>query len=180
VAIRRSCVLLLRHAEKPRPERQEAAVDEQGRPDEHDLAVRGWQRSGALARALTTQPRLHFLLGMPTFLLAPRPSDEHPSRRGISTLLPTSRLLGIPVQTPCAVGEEDKLAERLGSLQGTIVVAWEHARLPALAMRLVGERAVPSTWPEDRYDVGWMTSQGAFEQLPLLLLDGDLDRVIGA
>ena len=75
-------IILLRHAEKARPDEHIQGVDARGQPDANELSVRGWQRAGALA---------HFFapgggdLGVPDALFAGPPTAAHPSRRSVSS-----------------------------------------------------------------------------------------------
>ena len=43
-------IMVLRHAEKPEPERDVHGVDASGRQDSCELSVRGWQRAATLVQ----------------------------------------------------------------------------------------------------------------------------------
>jgi hypothetical protein len=43
-------IMVLRHAEKPEPERDVRGVDASGRQDSCELSVRGWQRAATLVQ----------------------------------------------------------------------------------------------------------------------------------
>jgi hypothetical protein len=64
----------------------------------------------------------------------------------------------------------------------TVLVAWEHKRIPGLVALFPNAPNVPDTWPDDRFDVVWIfDSTGAgwsFSQKPQLLLGGDSERPI--
>ena len=63
------------------------------------------------------------------------------------------------------------------SRNGTVLVAWEHKRLPGLIDLLPDAPHVPRHWPDNRFDLVWIldrTARGwSFSQLPQLLLAGD-------
>ncbi len=117
-------------------------------------------------------------------LFAPAPSLAHPSKRGISTLLPLAGHCGVGVATPCPVGAERELAQHLKGLGGFSVVAWEHKRLPRLAAEIAGsDVALPARWPSDSFDLVWLLAaddkgRWRFMQLPQLLLGGDNPAVL--
>ncbi|HEX5685997.1 MAG TPA: hypothetical protein VFY73_18380 [Ideonella sp.] len=177
-------IALIRHAEKPTDNGVLRGVDETGREDQDDLSVRGWQRAGALALFFWDHRRAHADQERPCHLLAPEPSRAHPSRRGISTLLPLAGHCGVGIATPYPVGGEQSLARYLKTLSGFSVVAWEHKRLPALAAQIVGpDVALPASWPDDRFDLVWLLAADGkgrwrFMQLPQLLLGGDSPTVL--
>ena len=60
-------------------------------------------------------------------------------------------------------------------------MSWEHHLIPSIAAALVGRPGiVPTTWPDDRYDIVWVFerpgggSEFTFRQVPQLLLGGDI------
>ena len=177
-------IALIRHAEKPTDNGVLVGVDELGCADRNELSVRGWQRAGALALFFWDNRRAKAEHERPRHLFAPAPSTAHPSRRGISTLLPLAGHCGVGVATPFPVGAERDLAQHLKTLGGFSVVAWEHKRLPALAAEIAGAGVeLPTRWPDDRFDLVWLlaaddTGQWRFMQLPQLLLGGDSPEVL--
>lgn len=176
-------IYLIRHAEKPLQGEIALGVDEAGAVDPQNLSVRGWQRAGALA--VCFGGALFGAAGMgdrPQHLLAAGPRPRHPSRRCVSTLLPLSRRLPLPVGVDFGIGDEAALARHIGGLQGSVLVAWSHERLPVLAACLAPSgTALPVSWPDDRFDLVWMFLRAAhggpetrrFMQLPQRLLEGD-------
>ncbi|MBO9512622.1 MAG: histidine phosphatase family protein [Variovorax sp.] len=177
-------LLVIRHAEKSTPDHVVRAVDEFGRPNEHELSVLGWQRAGALAALLGNANRLHESgLRQPTHLFAARPTPQTPSVRAVRTLQPLADVLGLPISLEFCVGAEGELVDRLRTLDGCALVAWEHTAIIGIATLLLGTNAeVPVCWPEDRFDLVWaFTGKGAnwrLTQIPQLLLAGDRSEVI--
>jgi len=64
---------------------------------------------------------------------------------------------------------------------GVVLIAWEHEFIPSIANIILGNTTTaPQTWPDARFDVAWTfdlnpaTSAYTFNQLPQLLLQGDL------
>jgi hypothetical protein len=168
-----ACVILLRHAEKASDDGRVKGVDARGAPDTNDLCVRGWQRAGALARFFAPGGGD---LGVPQALFAGAPTEEHPSRRSISTLAPLAERLGLPLNMRLRRGQEAELAAAATGCDGPVLVAWDHRHLPALA-RAFTRASVPPQWPEGCFDRFWiLTREGAdwrFEQRPQRLLGGD-------
>jgi hypothetical protein len=175
----------IRHAEKPGEQPgPHTCVDYHGRENEHSLLPRGWQRSGAL---VTLFDPARGGLRTPTVLLSPS-HDKNAAHRTYQTLQGLSERFGVPIASPFAEGEEDRLAASLlREHAGVVLVCWDHSHLPALAAALpAGNRkAIPRKWPEDRYDVTWTftldpaTGHYTFGQVPQRLLSGDADTVIG-
>ncbi len=104
----------------------------------------------------------------------------HQTIRGLSDRL------GVEITADFAKGQEPKLAAAvLTSGPGAVLICWEHDHIPALAsaLPLVSGTVIPTSWPDDRYDVIWtftLTADAtyAFGQVPQLLLSGDADTVI--
>jgi hypothetical protein len=177
-------IYLIRHGEKPGTESAaHSCVDFQGNQNEHSLLPRGWQRSGALV-ALFDPGRGG--LRTPTALLSPA-HGKPDTHRTYQTVLGLSERFGVPITSPFAEGEEDKLAASvLREHAGTVLICWDHKHIPALAKALpAGNRdAIPHTWPDDRYDVIWTftldpaAGHYVFDQVPQRLLSGDADTVI--
>jgi hypothetical protein len=168
-------IILLRHAEKARPDEHIQGVDARGQPDANELSVRGWQRAGALA---------HFFapgggdLGVPDALFAGPPTAAHPSRRSVSTLQPLAQRLGRPLELGFQRGQEPELAEALTGRDGLVLVAWDHRGLNRIAQALMGDSpATPQPWPQDCFDRFWIFTRDGprwqFVQRPQRLLAGD-------
>ncbi|MGO4396348.1 hypothetical protein AB4Z46_33880 [Variovorax sp. M-6] len=172
-------LFVIRHAEKPTPDNVVQAVDDFGRPNPHELSVLGWQRAGALAALFGSPSRLTASgLEQPRHLFAARPTAEKPSARSLRTLQPLADVLGLAGSLEFAVGEEAALVHRLRSLEGCVLVAWEHKAIVAIATLLLGSNAsLPACWPEDRFDLVWAFHRRGegwrVSQIPQLLLAGD-------
>ncbi len=132
-------ITLIRHGEKPNetdPAQPPFGIDEQGHPARTSLSPQGWQRAGALAVRLgDPQPVAPFV--RPTVIFAPAyPDGLH---RPGETVLPLARRLGLSVQKPAFVGQEDVLAAALLTQPGQdVLVCWEHHHLPDIVAALAG------------------------------------------
>src|SRR5579859_6100210 len=184
-------VYIIRHGEKPQdlaPKHPPAhsGVDFQGNQNEHSLLPRGWQRSGALAALFDpTLGPLRPGLRVPGTLISPSYGDRSKAgrHRTHQTISGIAERLGIAIAADFAKGQEPELAAALArSGPGTVLICWDHARIPALAtaLPLIHGTVIPKTWPADRFDVIWaftlVESDGyAFAQVPQLLLSGDTD-----
>ena len=184
-------IYIIRHAEKPlKP--PSSGVDYQGGQNEHSLLPRGWQRSGALAALFhpefgPVRPGLR----TPTTLVAPSWGHPHKTaaHRSYQTIQGLSEHLGLPITSPFAEGQEEKLADSLvRDHSGVVLICWEHKHIPVIASALpvTAGTAIPGKWPGDRYDVIWSFTRVAesdpvrytFDQIPQLLLAGDAETVI--
>jgi hypothetical protein len=187
-------VYIIRHGEKPedlapKHPAADSGVDFRGNQNEHSLPPRGWQRSGALAALFDpTHGPLRAGLRVPRMLISPWyghviKTAEHRTHQTIRGL---SDRLGVEIRTDFAKGQEPQLATAvLNSGPDAVLICWEHGHIPALAsaLPLVSGTVIPTSWPDDRYDVIWtftLTADGtyAFGQVPQLLLSGDADTVI--
>jgi hypothetical protein len=186
-------IYIIRHAEKPlKP--PSSGVDYQGGQNEHSLLPRGWQRSGALAALFhpefgPVRPGLR----TPATLVAPSWGHPHKTaaHRSYQTIQGLSEHLGLPITSPFAEGQEEKLADSLvRDHSGVVLICWEHKHIPVIASALpvTAGTAIPGKWPGDRYDVIWSFTRVAesdpvrytFGQIPQLLLAGDAETVIPA
>ena len=174
-------VLLIRHAEEPDAERGIVGIDEQGRPDDRDLSVVGWQRAGALV-PFFAQPWRHGIV-QPQALWAAAGSK---SQRPASTLRPLALALGLPVDdTHDSEHEHDerRLVARLRARSGVSLVCWRHAAMAGLAAALTDGAVRTPSWDPVRFDLVWHFERQAggtwrWSQLPQRLLAGDGDDVI--
>jgi hypothetical protein len=187
-------VYIIRHGEKPQdpaPEHRAAhsGVDFLGHQNEHSLLPRGWQRSGALAALFDpAHGPLRAGLRVPRTLISPW--YGHPGKtaehRTHQTIRGLSDRLGIEITAGFAKGEEPQLATAvLNGGPRAVLICWEHSHIPALAsaLPLASGTVIPTSWPDDRYDVIWtftLTADAtyAFGQVPQLLLSGDAGTVI--
>jgi hypothetical protein len=92
-----------------------------------------------------------------------------------------------PIQSPDLLGQEAAFADAVLACGADVVlICYEHNRIPALVQSIptVDGAAIPSVWPDDRYDVIWtltldpVAGRYVFGQVPQQLLDGDTDTVI--
>jgi hypothetical protein len=174
-----SKVMIIRHAEKPMPGGPETGVDRDGNQDPEALIVRGWQRSGALARLFAPVDG-HFhsgALACPASIFAPGIGPGSQSKRPWQTLQPLSELLGLEISDACLKGEEQELAAAILRQDGVVLVAWEHKAIPAVLAGVTGHSVASPGWPEDRFDIILVldrTSSGwTLTQVPQMLLKGD-------
>jgi broad specificity phosphatase PhoE len=167
-------IMFIRHAEKPGEPTNDKGVAFDGTPDDSCLTVLGWQRAGALAKFFSEPPL------RPNIVFA---AGEHSGKRQrpTDTVTPLVDLLN----TSGSVGfiknhlkdDLQQLVDDVMSRNGTVLVAWEHKRLPGLIDLLPDAPHVPRHWPDNRFDLVWILDRTAggwsFSQLPQLLLAGD-------
>lgn len=180
-------VMLIRHAEKPVG--QINGIDESGNQDPNSLIPQGWQRAGALVPLFSSS---FGPLPTPTHLFAPNVFGSG-SKRPFETITPLAARLGITMNaTPGGVapgqyapGDYALMVPDALACPGVVVIAWEHEFIPSIANIILGNNTtVPQTWPSARFDVVWIfdfnsaTNAYTFNQLPELLLQGDLPSPI--
>lgn len=140
-----SQVILLRHAEKPYP------------VEGSHLSEEGWARARALASYFSEAPDA-IQFGKIAALYAVRPDEPTGSVRSIETLTPTSQAIKIKIESKFTKLEVSALAKEIlqsPKLQGrTVVVCWEHKRIPEIA-RALGATDAPSEWGGKVYDKLW-------------------------
>jgi len=195
-------IYIIRHAEKPVGKKGDAGallgVDPDGTHDSHNLIVRGWQRAGGLAQLFAKDPLgtpMRYGISEPqtifaTSFVAPAPGDQDEadggddskSQRPQSTVLPLVEKLqpkGVPFITKYAEGEEQKVAKHASELSGSVLIAWHHGHIPALATDIGGTGiGIPAHWDSARFDLIWVLTRDAagawtFQQLPQYVLAGD-------
>lgn len=178
-------ILFIRHAEKPGAAFGKG-VDAEGNPDEESLAVRGWQRAGALARFFSAGKDERLGDVRPESVFAPGLGPGSQSKRPMQTVDPLVALLreSSPVKHVLTHLKDDGAALMADVLTqtGVVLISWEHKVLPTLFSHIPGAPPVPAAWPEDRYDVIWLLDRRAhgwaFSQHPQLLLAGDSRTLI--
>lgn len=176
-------IMIIRHAEKAAPER--GGVAQSGEDDPHSLAVRGWQRAGALVGlfAPLERPLPEPRLARPAYLFAecadaPGSEEKH-SQREEQTFIPLAAMLGIEPSFEFGKVQEAEAAAAAKLCPGAVLMAWEHKKLLELAAEITKSEELPPKWPSDRYDlvmVFRLQADGetySFEQVPQLLLAGD-------
>ncbi|WP_026608094.1 hypothetical protein [Methylocapsa acidiphila] len=182
-------VMLIRHAERPSPDKRFRGVNLEGRKDKESITVRGWQRAGALVRffAPCDDRFSHPALARPRALYACKAAPEDPSLRPRNTLIPLAELLeadsGVELNGDYFYGEETALVRQVLAAPGPALIAWKHLSMHIIANAILGdEKTAPQYWPYERVDLVWIfDKQGEgwrFTQVPQLLLAGDLADVV--
>jgi broad specificity phosphatase PhoE len=174
-----SKIMVIRHAEKPNGA---SGVMPDGTGNSEALIPTGWQRAGALV-GLFVPPGGHFAdphLATPQAVYASGIGHHSKSLRPQQTVAPLAAKLGLSVDTGHAKGDEAALVQAATAIGGTVLIAWEHEAIPAIAQLVLGgNQGVPQHWPDDRFDLVWVfdrpDGQGtwSFTQVPQRLLAGD-------
>ncbi len=178
-------LLMIRHGEKPSD--GDLGVDEQGSANPDGLIPKGWERAGALVTLFApNSTTLHSTLPSPGALVTPEyPKAVH---RPYLTLLPLSQRLGLTIRSEYAVGADPtKIVNYLLAMETVVVlVCWEHEHLVNIVDAVAGTVPVanpgdvPTSWPDDRFDVIWrfdqdeQTGKWTFGSLDQQLLAGDI------
>ncbi len=157
---RPSEILIIRHAEKPEPER-----------DVH-LNDRGRARAEALPGLFTSR------FARPEFLFAAEQSKF--SNHSYETLAPLARVLDLPIDHHLPDNKYRALAKLILTdprYRGKrIFICWHHESIPHLAQAL-GATGTPTNWRDKVYDRVWRLQYSGdtvvFENLPQQLLPGD-------
>jgi hypothetical protein len=183
-------IYVVRHGERPpEPAGPPFGVDVDGNRNQNSLSPRGWQRSGALTVLFSPSIASRVGLRTPAALYATAYGDAAVTKthRPYQTILGLARRLDIPIQSPDLLGQEGPFADAvLSSGAEVVLVCYEHVRIPALVAGFptVDGSAIPSMWPDDRFDVIWtltlepVAGRYVFGQVPQQLLDGDANAVI--
>lgn len=174
-------ILVIRHAEKP-DSHGAGGVEASGQPDAESLTPRGWQRAGALVRLFAPDdapPRAP--LERPKHLFAARAEeagDDH-SKRPYQTIEPLGAYLDLPggIDNSLRKDEFEKLIQTVTALDDTVLIAWEHKKIPPMARLLLPASEEVPDWPDDRFDMIWVFDRVGeawhLTQVPQLLLAGD-------
>jgi len=180
-----SKMMIIRHVEKPDGSIQGVAQD--GSTDPEELTVQGWQRSGALVRFFKpaagqfTNPAL----ATPNVIFASAVAKHSNSLRPQHTVLALANFLGLELNLDHLEGDEAALITDVLKQTGSVLIAWEHEKIPTIAAGFVlTNPPVPQQWPGERFDLVWVfdrnpdASGWTFAQVPQMLLSGDGDSVI--
>ncbi len=176
-------ILLIRHAEKPAKDSAPFGVTLKGQRSKESLAVRGWQRAGALANLLAPNNGRfqHSSLATPQFLYASKPLRRKGSRRPLETISPLAQKLAIRVNSSFPRYDFESMIDEVVMCNGVVLICWQREYIPEIASHIVGNNTVePPSWPEDCYDMIWVfdlvpsSSQYRLKQVPQKLLAGDL------
>jgi hypothetical protein len=181
-------IMIIRHAEKPYDDGKEnnQGVRMDGSSSAESLAVRGWQRAGALAllfgSAELAQSRG---LSVPQHLYAsdPEKADKagSKSRRPKQTLIPLAQRLDFQIRAVWLKGQEARLCRDVLKRSGTVLISWQHELIPKIAAAIPGGK-IPQTriWDDERFDLVWVfdllpDGTYSFKEIHQALLSGDLD-----
>jgi len=195
-------ILLIRHGEKPTAATasgdRQLGVNYAGANDTQSLTTLGWQRAGALCHLFGNKD-----LPAPDHVFASlQDGGDKGSLRPEETVVPYVSLLNgiadeagffsgtapatpkVPFDTRFKKGKEDKLAQTVAGLSGTVLVVWQHTDIATICTAL-GQRVkisnasdIPSAWPSARYDMVYRLRRKPdgrykFKQIPQMLLPGD-------
>lgn len=180
-------IMLIRHAEKPADSGPPLGVSIMGEPDPESLIPEGWQRGGALAPFFCPSDGEFADPGLarPQSLFASGIGHHSHSLRPQQTITPTSQKLGIAINTTFLKADGVAMINDAMAATGVVLICWEHQDIPAIANQILGNATtVPQKWPGDRFDVVWvfdlnpLTRSYSFNQIPQLLLAGDVPTPI--
>jgi hypothetical protein len=177
-----SKIMIIRHGEKPSDDGTVKGVSSPGEHDPEELAVRGWQRSGALVRLFAPpggRPADQ-RLATPRKIFASAVGKHSKSLRPQHTVLELATVLNLTLALDHAKGDEAALATDAVAADGPVLIAWEHEAVPDIANRILGNAtACPQKWPDARFDLVWVLDRQpasggwSFAQVPQMLLAGD-------
>ena len=187
LATKATKIFLLRHGEKPAKDFAPFGVTQIGERDKESLAVRGWQRAGALISlfSLPDVQTKYPSLAKPQFLFASKPLRRKGSKRPLQTITPLSEKLKIPVNCSFPRFEIVKMVQHVFSCKGVVLICWQREYIPKIAMQILGnKKTAPLVWPENRFDIIWVfdldrrLGRYKFKQVPQKLLRGDAATLI--
>ena len=162
-------IMIIRHAEKPYDDGREQndGVRMDGSKSNESLAVRGWQRAGALSFLLGS-PEIAQSRGLsvPQVLYAsdPEKADKigSKSRRPKQTLIPLAQRLDLIIKAGWTKGQEVKLVRDVLKQTGIVLISWQHELIPKIAAAIPGgDIPQTRTWDDKRFDLIWV-----FDLLP--------------
>ncbi|GAC1564419.1 MAG: hypothetical protein NVS3B17_20010 [Vulcanimicrobiaceae bacterium] len=178
-------IMIVRHGEKPTQDGVPPfGVDETGATDFHSLSVRGWQRAGALVEFFK-RPRYPEKISTPKYIYAAAPAVKDGASphgvRAIQTVTPLAAALppGMKPTATWGLFEEDRLATELRSLDGDVLIAWEHKRISVIVRELCPNNTAVPEWDGRRFDLVWVLdlngeTYGDPTVVAQALLDGDM------
>jgi hypothetical protein len=175
-------IMLIRHGEKPSDDGSVQGVAAPGVPDPEELAVRGWQRAGALVRLFAPRDNTSVdqRLATPRTIFASSVGRHSNSMRPQHTVLELATLLKLSLVLRHPKGDEVALVADALAVDGPVLIAWEHEAIPDIANHIIGNSTTcPQKWPGTRFDLVWVfdrqhtTAAWGFAQVPQMLLAGD-------
>jgi hypothetical protein len=174
-------VLIIRHAEKT------------GDKDDVHLSKQGQERAAVLDQLFVKSQERPDPFPTPDFIFAA--SEHKDSKRPVETVTPLAKKLKLTIddrfdnklpakdkpKKPGMVELRDELFGTPPKYAGkTVLIAWRHSTLPALATTLKAEK-VPEKWDDDVFDRVWQISYDAegratFRDRPQRLLPKDAQK----
>jgi len=111
------------------------------------------------------------------------------SKRPLEAITPLAKRLGLAPNLSFDAGQEKELVANVLAQSGTVLISWQHEKIPKIAGHIVGANPpvppYPASWPGNRFDVVWVftpppttSAPWGFVQVPQQLLAGDQDTVI--
>jgi hypothetical protein len=92
----------------------------------------------------------------PDRLICPDYGASTTGHRTYQTLLGLAGLAPRRIESPFPEGSEAALATAVTTgYSGTVLICWEHHRIPAIAAGFPTNAAPPAQWPGDRFDLIW-------------------------
>jgi len=135
-------VVLIRHAEKP--------------ASGFNLTCQGLNRSMQLPAVLYSR----FGLPVATYVPSMAFGDNTKHSRMFQTIVPFAAKYNLPLCSKFAEDDTVALAQEVRSKRGTVIIVWEHSRLPAIA-RCLGITDPTLHWPDKDYDSIWIITYPA-------------------
>jgi hypothetical protein len=132
-------VVILRHAEKP--------------AEGDNLSCQGLNRALALADVLYKKFKLPDHIFVPSI----KTGKTTDVARMYQTIVPFAVKHNLPIDTKFDVGSETALAQAILKKTGTLLVVWEHDRIPNLVRRL-GIKEPALKWKGTDYDSIWIVT----------------------
>jgi broad specificity phosphatase PhoE len=181
-------IMIIRHAEKPYDDGKEnnLGVRMDGSSSDESLAVRGWQRAGAIALLFGSAELAKSRgLSVPKHLYAsdPEKTDKagSKSRRPKQTLIPLAQRLDLQIHASWLKGQEARLCREVLRRSGVALISWQHELIPDIAAAIPGGK-IPQTrkWDDARFDLVWVFDHlpdgtYSFKEFHQALLSDDLD-----
>jgi hypothetical protein len=193
-------IMVIRHAEKPGTYDglSYAGVQADGTKDKESLVTLGWERAGGLVGLFAPPWGSAAGLSLPASLFAADPAekshgkqgDDEPSQRPYQTITALAARLDLAIDTSFSRDHYKHMADAALACAGVVLIAWQHEDIPSIGAHLLKHTgasgiALPTAWPDDRYDLVWVFDRPAgsgpvtgFAQVPQRLLAGDLESVL--
>ena len=132
-------VVLIRHAEKPKKG--------------GNLNCQGLNRSWELPRML------HSRFGLPAAIFVPAmdPGDSTKHARMFQTVVPFAAKYNLVITSRFHEDDTTELAVAVREKKGTVLIVWEHSRIPAIA-RSLGVLEAGLKWPDGDFDSIWIVT----------------------